>query len=613
MELKRITEKISVEEKVLIDLLLEVEQTLNVDTIASWFVKVLKSYPNICEKFALPTNTQLKNALLKILTIESSIKNPISYLLTNRLEQYLASLPDICSHNMSSESIKNSMEIYYKLKRLINLNKSTSQSKSISAIANALKNHRLHLYKEYNNETDLRVVLRSFYEDKNDGNTKERNTLLDFIIAQLINESKQPGLISERRHLWWSLYTLLSESDIKWFSNKQGEIENIISYLLSLPEYSPTGDVLSKSSTPELITVENDKLWETINICRILNCELSNRIIQPIIEQLKGRLNQNVNYIFLNDLYSSIGITKNKLILLYELANFQSVESAKLWINDCSYTFKPNLIGEFLYNMDTLDKSKIILRKIEDFIKLPDKWTKHTLTSMMICGAPGQGKSEFANQFGSELKKIAGVYKKEIKINFLSVGKEINSNEDLSQFLNDISKETDTKTIIVNIFDEVDKANFNFFTPFLSALEMRFNASQTPLTVWVFAQSSFPRFDSYRDYANKLENKSLRDFLTRLQLGYIELPELKFSPEQRLLSAIGVAKKSFKDSSFISKGWAYYFMSKYNIEHNRLLIAEVNENTEIVDEVLVISKKELTAKIEQEINLKADEKWINLN
>lgn len=613
MELNKIKEKISTEEETLINLLLEVEQTLDVDTITSWFVKVLKSYPNICEKFSLPTNPQLKNALLKILTTESSIKNPISYLLTNRLEQYLASLPDICSHSMSSQSIKDSMEIYYRLNRLINFNKSASQNKSISAIANALKNHRLHLYKESNNETDLRVVLRSFYEDKNDGNKNERSLLLDFIMLQLLNESNQPGLISERRHLWWSIYTLFSESDYKWLSINQNDIENLIKYILNLPEYSPSGDALSKSPTPELITVENDKLWETINICRVLITDLSCKITQPTIEHLKVRLNQNVSYIFSNDLYSSIGTTKNKLILLYELAIYQSLESAISIINNCSYSFKLNFIGEFLYNMDTLEKSKLLLQKIENFIIAPERWTKHTLTSIMICGAPGQGKSELANQFSIELKNIADSYKKEVKINFLSVGKEICSNEDLNGILVDIATNSDSKSIVINIFDEIDKANFNFFTPFLSTLEMKINTLQTPLSIWIFAQSSFPRFGSYLKYAHSLENKSLRDFLTRLQLGYIELPELKFSPEQRLLSAVGIAKKSYKKSSYISKGWAYYFMSRYNIEHNRLLIKEVNENTESVDQVLVLNDNGLIDKIEQVINSKANEKWISLN
>lgn len=613
MELKRIIEKISVEEEILNNLLLEVDKTLDTETIISWFIRILKSYPNICEKFALPSDTRLKNALLKILTIESSIKNPISYLLTNRLEQYLASLPNICSHNMSSQSIKDSMEIYYKLKRLINFYKTASQNKSISATTTALKTHRLHLYKESNNETDLRVVLRSFYEDKNDGNRNDRNLLLNFILEQLVNESNQPGHISERRHLWWSIFTLLSESDLKWITTNKNAIDNQINYLLSLPEYSPSGDVLSKSSVPELITVENDKLWETINICRILITEFSFNLELITIEKLKTRLNQNVDFIFSNDLYSSIVSTKNKLILLYELANYQSIESSLSTVNDDKYSYKSNFIGEFLYNMDTLESSRLILKKISKFIDTPDRWTKHTLTSLMICGAPGQGKSEFANQFSLELKKIANNTGKEIVINFSSVGKEINSNEDLNRILDNSTNYSNPELIVVNIFDEIDKAIFNFYTPFLSKLEMKVISGQTPLTIWIFAQSSFPRFDSYINYSNKLENKSLRDFLTRLQLGYIELPELKFSPEQRLLSAIGVAKKSFKKSSSISKGWAFYFMSSLTIEHNRLLIKEVNEKTEIIDQVLVLNNMKLIETIEQIINSKANEKWIDMN
>ena len=166
--------------------------------------------------------------------------------------------------------------------------------------------------------------------------------------------------------------------------------------------------------------------------------------------------------------------------------------------------------------------------------------------------------------------------------------------------------------IYFNVFDEIDKADFNFCNPFLSLLESPvLNGRSTP-KFWVFTQSQFSKFEDYREYANGLEKKSLRDFLTRLQWGVVEIPDLRFSPEQRLMSAIGIALRQFDKAKSISKGWAAYFMANYKIENNRVLIKDVKEKSIVRNGLLRLPNDLAIHGMSLPFGAKRGEAWIRI-
>jgi hypothetical protein len=234
-------------------------------------------------------------------------------------------------------------------------------------------------------------------------------------------------------------------------------------------------------------------------------------------------------------------------------------------------------MGSLFYSREAMEQARQVLLTAANYIDKPGEWTKKTLTALMVCGLPGQGKSEFVNQLGTEVTTLASNHGKVVVVNENAVGRDINSSTDLNKVIRMQKEEASRypEKVYFNVFDEIDKADFNFCNPFLSLLESPVLSERIAPTFWVFAQSQFSIFEDYKEYANRLEKKSLRDFLTRLQWGVVELPDLRFCPEQRLMSAIGIALRQFDKAKSISKGWAAYFMTNYKIENNRMLIKDV--------------------------------------
>ena len=176
------------------------------------------------------------------------------------------------------------------IKLVSKYNYNFEHSKTIPLVHNALEGHRLHIFKSSSKESDLRVALRAFYEDKNRDDKSAVIAILNFVFDQLKKEVKQSGYISQPRHAWWAVLTILSEADSSWLNKNKSFINKIIKHLISVIEYSPRVDRDFTSIVPELDSVFNEKTWVTINAIRLYKKNISKYISRNTMQMLKAKI-----------------------------------------------------------------------------------------------------------------------------------------------------------------------------------------------------------------------------------------------------------------------------------------------------------------------------------
>ena len=244
-------------------------------------------------------------------------------------------------------------------------------------------------------------------------------------------------------------------------------------------------------------------------------------------------------------------------------------------------------VGDLYYSQDVVRQVREISKALIAYGQSRTDWQKHTSTSYLVSGLPGQGKSELIRQVVNEInRELAGLGRYTVIWKNYSVGREIVTQSDLHEALRDIQKSREQNSDCLHLvsFDEIDKAKgFDFFTPFLSLLESRITPDEA-VTGWLFVQSSFQSLRQMTAYAEAIENKSLRDFLTRIQGGNVELPNLRFSPVQRLVSGVGILRSLYREATGLSFGLAAYLLSEYRIENIRSLFNAVSRNSRIDSE-----------------------------
>ena len=204
----------------------------------------------------------------------------------------------------------------------------------------------------------------------------------------------------------------------------------------------------------------------------------------------------------------------------------------------------------------------------------------------MISGAAGQGKSELATQLVSEFRGAAARSGTRFDEHMLAIGRDIESKQDLDQRLLEIASRKEPSDVVrCFVLDEIDKASFDVFAPLLTVLE---DSSGGPVTIWVFAQSKAPSFAELQAHAASLEGKSMRDFLTRMQLGHLDVPHIKYSPEQKLCTIVGMAKG--RDASLVrlERDLVVELLRRPDIHNNRDILRAVTEYCEIRDGCLVL-------------------------
>jgi hypothetical protein len=191
-------------------------------------------------------------------------------------------------------------------------------------------------------------------------------------------------------------------------------------------------------------------------------------------------------------------------------------------------------------------------------------------------------------QIVAEIRQAAEANGKVFHGEFVTIGKNISTPEDLRAVLEARTLPVGSEGVRVLAFDEFDKAEFKFPAPFLEVLAAETKPDE-PVTFWIFGQSSYPTFGILESYANSLEDKTLRDFLTRFKLGKIDLAELKVSPQQKIFTALGYALSKCPQLESVSRDCIRYFAVNEKLLDNRTLIADFDKSTSLNDNSLSLA------------------------
>ncbi|HKR04926.1 MAG TPA: hypothetical protein VJY62_09840 [Bacteroidia bacterium] len=599
-------------EKLLLNLSEKVFGIENLDSMADWIIKLLELDSDLHRYLHFPSQKKIKKALSTLIKNDSDLTQPLLYLLSNRIGAYIATIDDIYNHPFRSAILDRLSSNFESLFKLLNKYRDNYEHiKTVSLIADALIGHRLNIYKSSLKETDLRVVLRTLYEDTDRSNKKVINTILNFVFSQLQHELKKNGYIQPPRHCWWAVNTIFSEAEDQWLRNNKTELNKILKHLLSTSEiaFSPRTDIDYTNIVPEIDSAYNEKTWIAINAIRLLKNDISPYIPEKTIKLLKSKVAADINIIIKSQPKDSIKFLQSKLIVLYEALNFYNIEETMKIISKEEISLNNARIGNYFYDESVTAIYNSIASSLNSFISKPSLLKKPTLSSMLLSGSPGQGKSELAIQISNDIESISQKYNKSFVQLYYTIGTQIKTDEDLFKSFKEInSSASNENTVKLVIFDEFDKASFDFYTPFLPFLE-RPVSPNFPIIIFIFAQSSYPTYDLFLNSSKMIANTAMRDFLTRLQLGHIDIPDIKFSPEQKILSVIGMAKSRKIPFHRISKKLLGYFALNEKVKNLRELFSDFTKNAEIYDNDLVIKldKEQDFTKIYPHIN-----GWINI-
>jgi hypothetical protein len=548
------------------------------DSLAGWLIKVLKSDDELARQFALPTEPKVTKALLVLLETDSAIQTPLITLLAQRVSAFVATIRDIAKHPLSSSRVSAIAENTREFVELLNRYEvNYDRRKTIPLVAESLKEHRSHIYKSSPRESDLRVALRAFYEDKEREEVEGVDFLLDFVMSELLEEVRHPGHLPQPRHAWWAVQTLLQEGRTEWLNTQRSSLNKVVAHLLSQVEYRPSRELDYTSFVPELHSRDNEDLWAAINGCKILsgdrawilNQANSSQIVKKLWHCVSGVLSGNQGY-------SNLKLVQSRLILLYEALIYLDLQATLRLATARTLDLGIARIGIRYYDPAVIDRFRELEGRMAGLLEEPSRWVRGTLSSAIISGAPGQGKSELATQLIAEFGDLATAHGFEFDALQLAIGKEVRDEDDLAAALSWEGKEG---TIYCRMLDEVDKAQFDVYAQFLSLLETETDKR----TIWLFAQSAQPTFEQLRQDAEREGPRSLRDFLTRMQLGHVDVPSLAYSAVQKIYSALGMSKAINPGLAEVQRELLLELVRRTDVETNRDLMRIVAAECEVED------------------------------
>jgi hypothetical protein len=560
------------------------------DSMLNWIKSMLNDGNELARYFLIPSDKRIREALRVLVSENNPLSHPIINTISNRIGLLLSGTGDLRHHPLTSSRLLSALKAFDSLVLTVSKYRIGREiQKSVSTVYQAMKANRLYTYKTLIHESDLRIVLKTLQVDRDRTNIAALKHFLEYLYDQLTINHSHPGHIQHARHTCWALLDLFELADPVWLKQHQNEICAMIGRQCEATEYvSPQHNLAD--IVPEMTSDFYERIWVTIDMMRIFRDEKAREIIDPnLLGRLKDFIHANMSLITLQQNDRSIRSIQCKLIFLYEATIHVNYLEILDIIDARKLDVSRNFIGRYLYSDDVLTQYREIEESIIGFINGSQKWRKHSTTCLLVSGSAGQGKSELATQISDWIQQFAlARSSKCIPLNF-AVGREIRSQDDIEDAFRKIENHQDQIRVV--FFDEVDKArDFDFFTPFLTKLESQISASDS-LTFWIFAQSSFPSFGAYREHADGLPVKSLRDFLTRIQLGYLNVPDLRGVFIQRILTVLGVAKAQNADLTAISERCIKAIFFEQQVNNNRDLIGLYTRTMIVSDSVLMLKSE----------------------
>lgn len=547
--------------------------------IGSWLISAIERSASLSRRFGMSASPESKEALLQLLQSQEPLAASLSSMLATRVRIYLSSVGHLIQDELVDGVLKSSLVPLMDLRNLARSARPDNFAPSVSTVAKALKHHRLDGFRDEWTNTDLKVILRALHSNRQGGTKSARDELLKFLISQIRHEASTSGYVPEPRHAWWAIETVIDISDDDFLEKSKATINKAITKLLTRYEDTFKGGAEANTVCPELLTSENERLWAVINIARILCSEYCVHIPHKLQDQCIDILNEKLDSIGQSTQEQDlVKRALDHLLLCNEVTRIGGVVEAVNIIQSPPIHLRSYRIGRYYYSAQVANVTQGLFAGLQPYFDDPGSCAKPVLTAAMVCGGAGQGKSEFAAQMAAEIQTMASAKALDAKLVSLAVGKQLNSNEELIAKISELYANTRDKDVTVVVFDEIDKADFDFHTPFLTTLE---DGAIRGVVVSIFAQSSFLTKEAYQLFAQEKGNNALRDFLTRIGWGWVTLPQLSLSPDQRLMSAIGMIYAKYGAGVRFSQSWCAYFLNASKIKNNRELRIESERVTKL--------------------------------
>jgi hypothetical protein len=548
-------------------------KTDELDSMVDWLKYVLQNDSTLGKYFLIPADEEIRSALHTIISKNNSMGHPVISSIANRIATLLSGTVDLKKHTLTSSGIIITLKSFDHLASLIVKYRFGQEvQKSIDFVFQASQGKRLHLYKTHANEPDLRVILKTLQVDPSRTNVEAIGYFLKFLFDQLNANMMRSGYIQYARHAWWAFWQLFELGDENWLKENKNKIVKIFNDLCENTEYKYVGFDFTNIA-PELNSEFYERIWVTIDMMRVFRYTKARSVFEAsFFDKLTKEIESNLRMILLQGNDGSLRSIQCKLVFMYEcIIHYNYIEVDQI-IATRNLNVQSNYIGDYLYNDAVISAYSDIKENIISFLKKDIVWIKQPTTCMLVSGSAGQGKSELAIQIANEIMGLSNALGRHSKLYKFAIGKEIQSISDLNRIFEDLEKDKNVETVRIIFFDEIDKAdNFDLFTPLLSQLENPVTTNN-PLTYWIFAQSKYSSFSALKVYADSLEKKSLRDFLTRIQLGAIDLTDMKTSSIQKILSLIGHANVVKPNIEAISTNCIESLFLEPDINNNRDLI-----------------------------------------
>lgn len=596
MDKKALTTQIDACEKHLIQLSQKVEGVPRADSFTGWLLYVLESDLDLARALNLPTEESPRVAAITLLRTSTAIAAPLSAMLARRTGVFLSTLADTSQHVGAGDRLAQVNSRFDKLRELLaQFDHHGSNARTLRLVRLAIKAGDIHRLRTNPEETPIRVALRSFYEDQTRDSALEITSVLDFILQELAADVRTPGRVRHARQFAWGALTLVKEAPRTWLDGHRREITQIARRLgVILTQTSPSMGADAGSLVSDLYSTANERIWTVINAVRfaravpeaVLPQKVARELLEAVEDQVDAMVKAPPSAMNLKMLQSRLVLLYEafELLLDFEVANILKGKQLRL---------SEHLIGTLLYDEDTMRQFAKLQARIRPLIEDRQSWKKPTQGAMVISGGAGQGKTELAKQIANEIRKLADASGAQFRSFFFTAGTDLVVPDDLAARLREIREleETEPDSIRVVLFDEFDKAGFDFYLPFLPLLE---RSDKSSGTFWLFAQSRFPSYADLKAFAETLENKSMRDFLTRMLLGSINLSPLRSSPPQRLLTVLGMAAaRTSKEQGLarVSQRAVASICWASGVSNNRDLLRLLSDR-------LTIAGRDLDAKVE---------------
>jgi len=243
-------------------------------SFASWCRSLVELDAEVLGALGLPTSPEERRALAIGVDSDAPAFVSLRRTLRERFGVYLGGLVSIFS-NYDIAALRSREAKIVDLASMVAAAdgaKRTTMRRTPEAVARAVRDGDLAMYRTSEVDSDLWVVLKTLQEWRSLWRTRDCMILIERLVEISQQEVTNPqSRIADRRHAWWAARTLVEVSADAALGVSAHQAADLIWSLLSRPVYVPALHVAERTFVPE---AEGDAttLWELVNVAEAIRC-----------------------------------------------------------------------------------------------------------------------------------------------------------------------------------------------------------------------------------------------------------------------------------------------------------------------------------------------------